>query len=112
MATPKSVDVDTFVDGLKLNGFHVLVAALCTFLMTIDGYELYVVGYVLPVLAEDFGVTRTDLTPILVAQQIGMVAGAYLITPIADKIGRPKVLFAAFLIISLTCFGILFARDI
>lgn len=112
MATPKSVDVNSFVDGLKLAPFHYLVVGLCILLMMIDGYELYVVGYVLPVLAEDFGVTRTDLTPVLVAQQIGMVCGAYFVTPVADKVGRPRVLFVAFAIISLSCFGILFARDI
>lgn len=112
MAAPRTMDVDSFVDGLKLSRFHILIIGLCTLLMMIDGYELYVVGYVLPVLAEDFGVTRTDLTPILVAQQIGMVTGAYFITPLADKLGRTRVLFAAFAIISITCFGILLAPSI
>jgi MFS family permease len=112
MVAPKSMDVDAFVDGLELGRFHILILGLCTLLMTIDGYELYVVGYVLPVLAQDFGVARTDLTPVLVAQQIGMVAGAYLVTPFADRIGRPKVLFIAFATISATCFGILFAPSI
>jgi MFS family permease len=112
MVTPKTVDVDTFIDGLKLSRFHFFIIGLCTLLMMIDGYELYVVGYVLPVLAEDFGATRTDLTPILVAQQIGMVAGAYFITPLADRLGRPRVLFAAFAVISITCLGILFSPSI
>ncbi|MCR6645359.1 MAG: MFS transporter [Terricaulis sp.] len=112
MAGPRSVDVNTFVDDLKLNRFHILILALCTTLMMIDGYELYVVGWVLPDLANDFGVSRTDLTPILVAQQIGMVLGAYFITPLADRFGRPKLLLIAFSVIALSCVAILFAPNI
>src|SRR5688572_29283914 len=63
MATEtRPIDVDSFLDGLKFNRFHVLVLILCTILTAIDGYELYVVGWVLPDLAKDFGVDRTAIT--------------------------------------------------
>lgn len=87
-----SVDVDSFLDGLKFNRFHLTVLILCTLLTAIDGYELYVVGWVLPKLAEDFGVPRTAITSAMIAQQVGMLLGAFVIPPLADKFSRPRVL--------------------
>ncbi|MEJ0023533.1 MAG: MFS transporter [Alphaproteobacteria bacterium] len=112
MGTPRSVDIDDFIDNLKFGPFHFLVLGLCALLMMIDGYELYVVGWVLPNIADDFHATRLQLTPILVGQQIGMVAGAYLVTPLADKLGRPKVLLIAFAGIAASCFASIFMPNI
>jgi MFS family permease len=112
MATPRRVNIDDFIDNLKFGRFHFIVVALCAILMMIDGYELYVVGWILPAMADDFGVGRTALTPILVGQQIGMVAGAYLVTPLADKLGRPKVLLIAFTGIALSCLASIFMPNI
>jgi hypothetical protein len=86
------IDVDSFLDGLKFNRFHLTVLILCTMLTAIDGYELYVVGWVLPKLAKDFGVARTAITSAMMAQQVGMLLGAFVIPPLADRIGRPRVL--------------------
>jgi MFS transporter, AAHS family, 4-hydroxybenzoate transporter len=91
-----SVDVDSFLDGLKFNRFHLTVLILCTLLTAIDGYELYVVGWVLPKLAEDFGVPRTAITSAMIAQQVGMLIGAFVIPPLADRFSRPRVLLVCY----------------
>lgn len=91
-----NMGVDEFVDGLKFNRFHLIVLILCTALAAIDGYELYVVGWVLPLLAEDFGVPREAITSAMVAQQVGMLVGAFFIPPLADKMGRPRVLLICY----------------
>jgi MFS family permease len=90
-ATQKT-DVDSFLDGLKFSRFHLGILVLCTALTAIDGYELYVVGWVLPELAKDFGVARTAITGAMVAQQVGMLLGSFVIPPLADRIGRPRLL--------------------
>jgi len=95
-ADSRSVDVDSFLDNLKFNSFHLTVLVLCTLLTAIDGYELYVVGWVLPKLAEDFGVPRTAITSAMIAQQVGMLVGAFIIPPLADKLSRPRVLLACY----------------
>ena len=89
-------DVDSFLDGLKLSRFHIGIVLLCTMLTAIDGYELYVVGWVLPELAKDFGVARTAITGAMVAQQVGMLLGAFVVPPLADRIGRPKLLLVCY----------------
>jgi AAHS family 4-hydroxybenzoate transporter-like MFS transporter len=106
------IDVDTFLDGLKFNRFHLLVLVLCTILTAIDGYELYVVGWVLPVLAKDFGVAPTAITSALVMQQVGMLAGAFVIPPLADRIGRPRVLLFCYLGMTLSALAILTTKSL
>ncbi|MDV3456531.1 MFS transporter [Sphingomonas sp. HF-S4] len=93
MATASdTTDVDSFLDGLKFSRFHLGILLLCTALTAIDGYELYVVGWVLPELAKDFGVPRTAITAAMVAQQVGMLLGGFVIPPLADRLGRPRLL--------------------
>ncbi|WP_066807473.1 MFS transporter [Sphingomonas asaccharolytica] len=108
----RPIDVDTFLDGLKFNRFHLIVLILCTALAAIDGYELYVVGWVLPALAKDFGVATTAITSALVAQQVGMLAGAFVIPPLADRIGRPRVLLFCYLGMMLSALAILTTKSL
>lgn len=113
MATDtRPIDVDSFLDGLKFSRFHLLVLALCTILTAIDGYELYVVGWVLPDLARDFGVERTAITSAMMAQQAGMLLGAFVIPPLADRIGRPRLLLFCYFGMMLSALAILTTKSL
>ncbi len=101
------VDVDGFLDGLKLGRFHIVVLVLCTLLTAIDGYELYVVGWVIPKLAKDFDVPATAITSAMVWQQIGMSIGAFLIPPLADRIGRTRLVVLCYTGMLITALGAL-----
>ncbi|MEZ5709971.1 MAG: MFS transporter [Blastomonas sp.] len=109
---PASVKVDDFLDGLKLNRFHITVLIMCTVLTAIDGYELYVVGWILPLLAEDFGVPRENLAWVLSVQQVGMLVGAFIVPPLADRWGRPRTLLACFAGMMLSALAILHTHSI
>jgi len=52
-------DVSAFLDRPKFGAYRILIFALCTLVMTVDGYDVFVVGYVVPALAQDFGVPNT-----------------------------------------------------
>lgn len=110
--TGRAIDVDSFLDGLKFNRFHLTVLILCTILTAIDGYELYIVGWVLPDLARDFGVSRTAITSAMVAQQVGMLLGAFVIPPLADRVGRPRLLFFCYTGMALSAVAILFTSSL
>ncbi len=113
MATQaRPIEVDSFLDGLKFGRFHLAVLVLCTLLAAIDGYELYVVGWVLPDLAKDFGVPRTAITSAMVAQQVGMLLGAFIVPPLADRIGRPRMLLACYAGMMLSALAILFTHSL
>lgn len=102
--TTSAIDVDSYLDRLKFGRFHIQVLILGVIIMLVDGYEVGVIGLVLPVLADDYGVSRVSLTWVLSAQQIGMVIGAYFIAPLADRFGRKPLAIVSLLWVGLSCF--------
>ncbi len=85
-------DVSAFLDRPKFGAYRILIFALCTLVMTVDGYDVFVVGYVVPALAQDFGVPLPAVTSIFVFQTIGLGLGAYAVSPFADRFGRRNII--------------------
>src|SRR5258708_6125201 len=70
--------------------------------MLVDGYDVFVVGYVLPALANSFGVSPHAVTSVFIFQTMGLGLGAYVVAPFADRIGRRRLI-----LICTTLFGLL-----
>jgi len=109
---PGPVDIETFLDGVKFSPFHIRVTLIGALAMLVDGFDLGVLSWVLPKISDDFGVARTSLTWVLSTQQVGMVLGAYLIAPIADQIGRKRLLMLCLLAVSVSCFVTIFTNSV
>ncbi len=103
------VDIDTFLDSAKLRPFHFRVVLIGAMAMLVDGFDLGVLSWVLPKISDDFDIARTSLTWVLSTQQVGMVLGAYFIAPIADQIGRRRLLMLCLGAVSACCFMTIFA---
>ena len=108
----RSVDVDTFLDGLKFSGFHLRIVIIATLAMMVDGFDLQVLGWVLPNVSADFDVPRDQLTPALMSQQVGMLIGAYIVTPLGDRYGRRNLLLACIAAIVISSFATIFATSV
>lgn len=102
MTTSKTFDVEAFLNSRKIGGTHILVVALLILTMMIDGYDLFMVGIILPKLAEGLGVEPQDLTVVFIVQQFGLLIGTFFVGPFADRFGRKITLLA-----SLFGFGVL-----
>jgi AAHS family 4-hydroxybenzoate transporter-like MFS transporter len=95
-------DVNAFLDRPAFGAYRFFVFGLCTLVMIVDGYDVFVVGYVLPALAQSFGVSPHEVTSVFVFQTIGLGLGAYAVAPFADRIGRRNLV-----LICTTLFGLL-----
>jgi len=91
-AAVKSLDVQTVIDEQKVSGVHIVLLALCAVIMFFDGFDIFMVGKVAPAIAHSYGEPSTQLTMVFVLQQIGLTAGAFLISPLSDRYGRKTVL--------------------
>lgn len=111
MAARMEIDLDEVLDAARLRPIHVRMLALCTIIMMIDGYDLYLVGWILPALSDSFQVSRVALTPLLLLQQVGMLFGGYAIAPLADRFGRRRLLLVALVIIGLSSLGAMTATN-
>jgi MFS transporter, AAHS family, 4-hydroxybenzoate transporter len=102
------LDVSAFLDRPRVGTYRLLIFALCILVMTIDGYDVFVVGYLVPALAQDFGVSMPAVTSIFVFQTIGLGVGAYAVSPFADRFGRRNIiLMCTVLMGALTLAGML-----
>src|SRR5262249_18507783 len=60
----------------------------------IDGYDIFVVGVMLPLISKDWGVVPSALTDVFVVQQLGLLVGVALGGPLGDRFGRLPILLA------------------
>nr|WP_233129859.1 aromatic acid/H+ symport family MFS transporter [Domibacillus epiphyticus] len=76
----------------KFNRFHLLVFLWCVFAIAFDGYDIAMYGVGLPIMMEDFGLTAVEAGAVGSYTLIGMMVGAFVFGPLADIVGRKKVL--------------------
>src|SRR5262249_10723525 len=88
------LDVRQFIDEQPLSRYQLLVAVLCAMVVFIDGYDAQVMGPVLPVLSAQLHVPRPVLGYVVSSGLVGMMAGALLFGPVADRFGRKPILVA------------------
>lgn len=90
-----SLDVQAFLDEQRFSRFHILLFVLCFLIIALDGMDTGAMGYIAPSLIQDWQLSRAALGPVLSATLVGIGIGAMVVSPIADRIGRKRVLIGA-----------------
>src|SRR6185369_1572938 len=108
----KSVDIDELLDNASLRAVHLRTLAVCTVAMMIDGYDLYLVGWILPALSDAFHVSRAAITPVLLIQQAAMLLSAVFVTPLADRFGRRNLMIGCLTGVGIFSLGAAFSDNL
>jgi AAHS family 4-hydroxybenzoate transporter-like MFS transporter len=87
----KTIDVADFIDAHGVSGFQLGIVALCFLVLVIDGFDTAAIGFLAPAIREEWRLTASQLTPLFGAGLTGLMAGAFICGPLADKIGRKRV---------------------
>ncbi|MFC5698801.1 MFS transporter [Pseudomonas sp. GCM10022186] len=95
-----SVDVQDFIDGHAVAPFQWLVLILCFLVTAVDGLDTAAIGFIAPALREEWQLGASDLSPVLGAALVGLMLGAFIAGPLADRFGRKRILM-----LSVACFG-------
>jgi MFS transporter, AAHS family, 4-hydroxybenzoate transporter len=90
-----TVDITRRIDDGGFGRFQLRVATLCAALVLIDGFDLGAVAYVVPVLAPEWGVKPAAFGAVFVAGLAGVFFGTLFAGPMADLLGRKRVILAA-----------------
>ena len=106
------VDVQTFLDDHPFSPFQWLIFALCFVIVLLDGFDTAAIGFIAPSLLKEWGVEKAALGPVLSAALFGLAAGALASGPLADRLGRKRVLVVSVLVFGLACLGSAFAADL
>ena len=110
--TQRNVDVQAFLDEHPFSKFQWLIFWLCFLIVLLDGIDTAAIGYIAPSLAKEWSVARPQLASVLTAALLGLAVGALGSGPLADRIGRRKVLVAAVGVFALACLASSFAASL
>lgn len=100
----KKIDINEVIDHAKFNRFHISVMLLCALLLIFDGYDLFIYGVVLPVLMDEWSLTPVQAGALGSYALFGMMFGAFIFGPLADRIGRKRGVVICFVLFSLATF--------
>ena len=85
-------DVASFIDDRPIGAREIGTLVIVCVVLFLDGFDMYFLGKILPAIAEGLGGESVDMVPVVNYQQIGMAIGAFLMPPLADRVGRKPVL--------------------
>ena len=92
-----SVDVQDFIDSRPVSLFQWLILGLCFLVTAFDGLDTASVGFIAPALRDEWGLTPGQLNPVLGASLLGLMLGAFIAGPLADRFGRKSILLLSVL---------------
>ena len=112
MPASQSVDVQSFLNEHRFSRYQWVIFGLCFLIVLADGFDTAAIGFIAPSLVKEWGVTRPALGPVLSAALFGLAAGALSSGPLADWLGRKKLLVSAVLMFGLACLASSFSASL
>lgn len=99
--TVREMTVSDVVDGQPPGRFQIGTIVMCGFVAVLDGFDTQSIGFLAPPIAESLGVPLKSFSPVFVAGLLGLMCGASVLGPVADRWGRRWTV-----ILSTLCFGL------
>jgi MFS transporter, AAHS family, benzoate transport protein len=101
----RSIIAQDVVAASKFNRFHLMVFLWCFYAIAFDGYDIAMYGVGLPYMMEDWGLTSVQAGAVGSYSLFGMLLGALVLAPVADKFGRKNVIILCMFLFSVFTLG-------
>ncbi|EGD04580.1 putative 4-hydroxybenzoate transporter, partial [Burkholderia sp. TJI49] len=103
-STAPAVDIGATLDDGPFTTMQKCVVLLAALSIVLDGFDGQLIGFAIPVLIKEWGITRGAFAPAVAAGLIGMGIGSACAGLVADRFGRRgAVLGSVFLFGAATC---------
>ncbi|WP_043459141.1 MFS transporter [Azohydromonas australica] len=102
--TGATVDIGRVLDDGPFTGMQQLVVLLASLAIVLDGFDGQLIGYAIPDIIKEWGITRSAFAPTVAAGLVGMGIGSAFGGWFADRFGRRMaVVGSVFLFGAATC---------
>ncbi|MFW2003758.1 MFS transporter [Acinetobacter baumannii] len=106
------MDVQEFIDHIKFGKIQKLILLLCFFVVAIDGFDTASIGFIAPALKHDWGLLPAELAALFASGLIGLMLGALVFGPLADRFGRKTMLLLCIFLFGCSSLVSAFSPDI
>lgn len=94
-AKMRETTVGDLVDDSPLSRFQIGVIILCGCVAVLDGFDTQSIGFLAPAISETLNHPLPGFAPVFVAGLLGLMTGAAILGPLADRVGRKWVVICA-----------------
>ena len=106
------MDVRNTIDESPVTSLQLVVIGLCFFINMLDGMDVLAISLAAPVLSQDWQIPATQLGRVFSAALFGMALGSIFLAPLADVIGRRKLIMLCLSIITVGMISTAFSQTI
>lgn len=89
------------MNGKKISPLQILTLCLCFLVVATDGFDVAAVGYVAPLLKREWLLAPAQMGPIFGAGLFGLTVGSFIFGPLADRVGRRRVIVFSMLMFAI-----------
>lgn len=107
-----SADIHDLIDRHKPGRSQYIALLLCAALMLFDGFNTQTISYIVPVLAHDWHLPKSELGTIFSSAFVGLLIGNFGISSLANRFGPKKMTVISAAVFGLFTLLTLFATDV
>ena len=86
------IDVPAWIESRDVSRTQILVVVLMGLTAALDGFDAQMIGYVAPAVMRDLQVGPAQFTAVFAFGLFGLLLGCLVIAPLADWVGRKRIL--------------------